>query len=125
MHEFSVISSIIELVKAEMAKAKASEVMEVHLQVGELTFLSHEALQFGFGVLAGEDGRIRPDALRIETVPAEVKCEKCGYKGPMKAEDDEAYHVGVPIFQCPRCSGPVEVLRGRECTVRNLRMEVP
>ncbi len=125
MHEFSVISSIIELVRTEMEKARAEKVLEVHLEVGELSFLSHEALRFGFKALAEGEPKINSDALRIISVPAEVRCKKCGYSGAMKAEDDEAYHIGVPLFQCPECSGPIDVLKGRECTVRNIRMEVP
>ncbi len=125
MHEFSVISSIIELVKAEMERAKAEKVLEVHLEVGELSFLSHEALLFGFRALAEGEPKISADALRIVSVPAEIKCKNCDYAGGMKVEDDEAYHVGMPIFQCPKCGGPIEILAGRECTVRNIRMEVP
>ena len=125
MHEFSVISSIMELVKAEMEKAKASKVLEIHIEVGELSFLAHEALQFGFRALAENESKIVNDALKITTVHAEVKCRSCGYTGPMKVSDSEIYHTPVPIFQCPECSGPIDVLKGRDCTVRNIRMEVP
>lgn len=125
MHEFSVISSIMELVKSEMEKVRAEKVLEVHLEVGELSFLSHEALQFGFQALAESEPKISADALRIISVPAEVRCKRCGYIGAMKAEDDEAYHIGAPTFKCPECAGPIELLAGKECTVRNIRMEVP
>jgi hydrogenase nickel insertion protein HypA len=122
MHEFSVISSIMELVRAEMEKAKAEKVLEIRLQVGELTFLSHEALQFGFSALASDDKRIGKDALKIVPVPAEVRCSKCGYTGPMQAEDQN--HMS-PVFRCPECAGPIDILSGRECVVTNIRMEVP
>jgi hydrogenase nickel insertion protein HypA len=124
MHEFSVISSIMELVKSEMEKRKAIKVLEIHLEVGELSFLSHDALQFGFGALAESEPKIEKDALRIITKPAGVRCRNCDYAGPLKVQDSSLGHLGTPIFQCPECAGPVDVLQGRECTVRNIRMEV-
>jgi hydrogenase nickel incorporation protein HypA/HybF len=125
MHEFSIISSIIELVRSEMEKREASRVMEIHLEVGELSFLSHEALQFGFGVLAGNEPKIDKNALKIIPVPAEIKCRECRYAGPMKAENSDEYHMAAPIFQCPKCAGPIDVLKGKECVVKNIKMEVP
>ena len=125
MHEFSIISSIMELVKSEMEKAKATMVLEIYLEVGELSFLSHEALQFGFRALAENEPKVDNDALKITSVPAEVKCKKCGYSGSMNTGDSEKYHTISPIFQCPECAGPIDILKGRECTVKNIRMEVP
>lgn len=124
MHEFSVITSIFELVKAEKERARAVKVLEVRLDVGELAFLSHEALEFGFRALAENEPDIAPDGLRITTIPAKVECTKCHYRGPLKVADTTAGHLGSPIFQCPECGGPVEVISGRECVVRNIRMEV-
>ena len=124
MHEFSIISSIMEVVKAEMDKRKAIKVLEIHIDVGELSFLSHEALQFGFGVLAGNEPKIAKDALKITPLPAEVKCRECGYTGPMKAGNSDEYHMNSPVFQCPKCKGPIDILKGKECTVTNIKMEV-
>jgi hydrogenase nickel incorporation protein HypA/HybF len=125
MHEFSVIASIFELVLGEMEKAKAVKVLEVQLEVGELSFLSHDGLKFGFRALAGDKEGIDPDGLRIVPVPALVRCRECGYEGPLKVTDMTEGHLGAPIFQCPKCAGPVEVISGRGCVVRNIRMEVP
>ena len=124
MHELSMIQSIIELVKNEMEKREAIKVLEIHLEVGELSFLSHDALQFGFGALVENEPKIEKDALKIISVPAEVKCSKCGYSGPMKSAESSEYHLIAPVFQCPKCGGPIEIIRGKECVVRNLKMEV-
>jgi len=124
MHEFSIITSIMEVVKSEMEKQKASMVHEVHLEVGELSFLSHEALQFGFRALAENEPKIDIDALKITSMPAEVKCRKCGYSGSMNISESETYHTPAPVFQCPKCAGPIVILKGRECVVKNIRMEV-
>ena len=141
MHEFSVISSIVDLVKQEMEKRPVILVKEVKLEVGELTFLAHGALEFGFTALVEKESKIANDALNIVPVQAEVKCKNCDYEGPMNIRDSkseenksppnenhpvisEAMHVGVPIFKCPKCGGQIEVIKGKECTVANLRMEL-
>jgi hydrogenase nickel insertion protein HypA len=124
MHEFSMIQSIMELVKCEMEKREAIRVLEIHLEVGELSFLSHEALLFGFGALVAGEPKIDKDALKIIPVPAEIKCSECGHCGPMKTSESAEYHLMAPVFQCPKCGGPVEIVRGKECIVKNLRMEV-
>ena len=125
MHEFSMIQSVIQLVKAEMEKRAVIRVTEINLEVGELTFLSHESLQFGFRALVETEPTISPDSLKIISIPAEVECGKCGFSGPMKVTESEIYHqLMAPVFQCPECGGPVEVVKGRECTVKNIRMEL-
>ena len=124
MHEFSVISSIVDLVKQEMETRPVILVKEVKLEVGELTFLAHGALEFGFTALVEKEEKIANDALNIIPVQAEVKCKNCDYEGPMKVKDSESMHIGVPIFKCPKCEGPIEVIKGKECTVVNLRMEL-
>ncbi len=125
MHEFSMIQSVVQLVKAEMQKRAVIKVTEINLEVGELTFLSHDALQFGFQALVETEPKISPDSLKISSIHAEVKCEKCGFIGPMKTAESEVYHqLMAPVFKCPECGGPVEIVRGRECTVKNIRMEL-
>ena len=141
MHEFSVISSIVDLVKQEMETRPVILVKEVKLEVGELTFLAHGALEFGFTALVEKEPKIANDALNIISVQAEVKCKNCDYEGPMIVKDSEseeskyppnenhpmiseAMHIGVPIFKCPKCEGPIEIIKGKECTVVNLRMEL-
>ena len=124
MHEFSVISSIVDLVKQEMEKRPVILVKEVKLEVGELTFLAHGALEFGFTALVEKEPKIANDALNIIPVKAEVKCLNCGYIGPMVVKDSEAMHIGIPIFKCPECAGKIEVIKGKECIVVNLRMEL-
>jgi hydrogenase nickel incorporation protein HypA/HybF len=125
MHEFSMMMSIVELVKAEMGKRQVIKVTEINLDVGELTFLSHDAMQFGFQALVETEPKIDASALKITPVQAEVKCTKCGFSGPMKTAESEIYHqLMAPVFKCPECGGPVEIVKGRECTVKNIRMEL-
>jgi hydrogenase nickel insertion protein HypA len=125
VHEFSVISSIVDLVKDEMEKFdNLNYVKEIVLEVGELTFLAHEALQFGFKALADGESKIKNDALKIIQIAAKVKCRKCGYEGSMSLDDADEHHISIPIFSCPECTGQIEILEGKGCTVRNLVIDL-
>jgi len=125
VHEFSVISSIVELVKGEMGKHdNLNFVKEIVLEVGELSFLSHDALRFGFRALVENEPDIKDDALTIIPIQAKVKCRRCDYEGAMKAGETEEYHIAIPQFSCPECNGPIDVLHGKECVVRNLVLDL-
>jgi hydrogenase nickel insertion protein HypA len=125
MHELSVITSVVETIKQEMKKHKNLIcVKEIRLEVGELAFLSHDALKFGFRALTEKEKKVNSKGLRIIKVKAKVKCHNCGYKGPMKLEDSKEYHVHVPLFSCPKCGGQIVVIKGKECTIKNLVLDL-
>ena len=123
MHEFSVISSMIQLVKQEMETRPVIMVKEINLEIGELAFMAEDAMQFGFQALVENEPRIATDALKITYTPAQVECPACGYSGPLKVKDTEEMHF-APIFQCPKCQGKIDIIKGKECTIVNLKMEL-
>ncbi len=125
MHELSVITSIVQVIKAEVGKRDDVRlVKEVHLEVGELTFLGHEALEFGFRTITASDPIIDQDALSITPIKARVKCLSCNYEGPLDYAEREEYHLRLPRFCCPECGGEIEILEGKECIVKNLVLDV-
>lgn len=125
MHEMSVISSIVELIKSEMDKLdNVILVKEVHLEVGDLTFLGHDQLRFGFSILVKSEPRIHPDGLNIIPIPAKIKCLECDYQGAMEVVGSEEYHIKLPRFSCPSCGGAIDIVRGKECVVKNLVMDL-
>ncbi len=125
MHEFSMISSIVDVIESEMEKHdKLICVKEVVLEVGELMFLGHEALRFGFHALTEPNPKINSGGLKIVPIPARVKCLACQYEGPIKTEETEEYHVSIPRFACPSCSGAIEIIEGKQCIVRNLVLDL-
>ena len=99
-------------------------VKEVHLEVGELTFLGHDQLRFGFGILVRSEPKIDPDGLNIISIPAKIKCLECDYEGAMEVQGSEEYHIKLPRFACPSCGGAIDILRGKECMVKNLVMDL-
>ncbi|MFW5914364.1 MAG: hydrogenase/urease maturation nickel metallochaperone HypA, partial [Thermoplasmatota archaeon] len=94
-------------------------VEEVVLEVGELTFLGHEQLEFAFEIMV-RDTPLEGAELRIVEEKLEVSCPSCGYRG--KVDYFEEHHFSVPVLSCPECGERVEVLKGRKCGVTSLRV---
>jgi hydrogenase nickel incorporation protein HypA/HybF len=127
MHEFSIMTGVIEAVLKEIERLETEEgqeieqVNEVFLEIGELTFLGADQLQFCYSVLS-EKNRLKGSKLTISTVPAEVRCDHCEYEG--KIEYYSEFHLETPILACPKCKETVTITKGRECAVRSVNLEI-
>ena len=116
------MQSIIEAVIAEGKKHSAKEINKVFLEIGELTFLEEEQLRFAFDIL--KEGTILEKAeLIIKKIETKVKCQ-CGYEGKIEYGLKDDFHIMFPILRCPKCGGNVEILKGRECLIKKVEMEI-
>ncbi len=116
-------SQIVGNVLREARKHDAKGVAEVHLVIGKLTFLGLEQVRFSYKVLT--EGTIMEDSkLFIETKDGAVKCGSCGYEGSFNYEDDPVYHISVPTLKCPKCGGTVDIIGGRECLIKSVKLIV-
>lgn len=122
LHEFTVMSSLVDVVLDEVKKHDARAVEEVELEIGELTLLGKEQCLFAYEVLS-KDGPLMGSKLSIKEKKAKVKC-LCGYEGPITKSDDPLDHLRRPRFSCPECGENVEIISGRDCTITNLRLVV-
>lgn len=124
MHEFTVVESIVKAVLEEAGKHdNVIGIEEVLLEVGDLAFLNSAQLIFAFNTLK-KDTLLANAQLLIANMEAQVKCQECGYTGVMEPDSGEEYHFATPFIICPECKGPVDVLTGRQCTIRNVRLLV-
>ena len=125
MHEVATSQSLAETVLREAHERRATRVLKVQVEVGELSFLEPD--QIGFWAEMCFQGTIAEGAeLDIKLVRALVACQECPYRGDISVTNDPAYHLVLPIFQCPRCgSSRLEVERGRECLLRRVELELP
>lgn len=124
MHEFSRTSQIVEAVLSEAAEQNATKVTEVELEIGDLTFLGLEQIRFSYEVLT-EKTIAKNSKLRIKQVHGRGRCDRCGHDGPLKYLNDPQFHIAFPTFNCPRCSGPLQISAGRECVIRRIRIMKP
>jgi len=122
MHEFSVMSQIVDSILSEAKKRSAKKVEEVELQIGEFTMLGEEQMKFAYEVLS-KDTILQGSKLKVGHIKGRIRC-KCGFEGET-APDSDSPHKVVPILECPKCRGPAQITEGRECVIRNIRMVVP
>jgi hydrogenase nickel incorporation protein HypA/HybF len=114
MHEFSMMEKILRVILLESKRHSAKGILEINLEVGELTFLNPDQLRFAFEVLS--EGTVAERAkLNIEKVGARIKCPHCGYAGPISYEGPEDHLGYMPAFlECSICgSQELEVTSGR------------
>lgn len=122
MHEFSTMTQIVNAILEEGKKHHANKITRVILEIGELTFLGEEQLRFAFGLLT--EGTILEGAeLEIEKKEIEVRCS-CGYEGKVDYEEKEEFHFLIPLLRCPKCNEEVEIVKGRECIIKSVQMEI-
>jgi hydrogenase nickel incorporation protein HypA/HybF len=121
MHEFSRTSQIVEAVLSEAEKQHAVRVIEVELEIGDLTFLGIEQVRFAYEILT--DKTIAKNSrLKIDQIQGRGRCDSCGYDGPLSYLNDEQFHIVVPTFNCPRCGRPLSISAGRECVIKRIRI---
>lgn len=113
MHELSIAMSLVDGACEEMAKHAGSRVKAVHLEVGSLSGVVREALEFSYSI-ACEGTPLAGSVLEITEIPASIFCGKC------KTAQDVAT---IADMRCPSCGVPSnEVIRGRELLLTGLEL---
>ncbi|MBE0481651.1 MAG: hydrogenase maturation nickel metallochaperone HypA [Dehalococcoidia bacterium] len=127
MHELSISQAIADLVLKEAKKQRATRIIRVEIEIGELSHLNPEQVDFCVK-LAFENTIAAEAALEIQVTKPEIECLKCGYEGPLKPrarEKDPLRGLQMLAFECPECgSTELSVKRGRECTVKRIEVLV-
>jgi hydrogenase nickel incorporation protein HypA/HybF len=121
MHEFSRTSQIVEAVLSEAEKQGAAEVVDVEVEIGDLTFLGLEQIRFAYKVLT-EKTIAKKSKLKIKRVRGRGRCSNCGYEGPLSSLNDPQFHIAIPTFNCPRCENLLSISAGRECVIKRIRI---
>lgn len=120
MHEFSIVSGLVESVLEFVQRHQIKRVILVRLSVGELMHLETEQLQFSYTAITKETA-LADSELEVESVPARVSCPYCCYAGPPKYWEDAACLVPVPTLQCPQCGKAAEAAQGHDCAIKNIK----
>ncbi|MCD6457434.1 MAG: hydrogenase nickel incorporation protein HypA [Thermoproteales archaeon] len=147
MHEWSLAEGIYRAVIDFAEKSKAKKVIEIEVQVGELSNLDLELMKEAFHVLA--KGSIAENAkINFKVEKVVFQCEKCGYEWGLKEaleqmrrslnEDkhivDEEGTLDLPIHYmpdlvyafvtCPKCgSSNYKVVSGTGISIRKVVIE--
>jgi len=113
MHEMSLAEGILQIVEDAAARQDFSRVKEIRLEIGALSGVEVEALNFSLEVVlrnsVAEGARVE-----METVPGRGFCLECGETVPIQALYDA----------CPKCGGyQVQTTGGTEMRVKDLLVE--
>ncbi|MBZ5524462.1 MAG: hydrogenase maturation nickel metallochaperone HypA [Acidobacteriia bacterium] len=114
MHELSIVEGIVTAVTESLASRPVSRVYSVRLQVGAMSGVVEEALQFSYGI-ATQGTILEGSILDVDHIPVEIHCDIC---------DRDFELPGVQSFRCPACDTPsLQIRRGRELEIQSLEVE--
>jgi hydrogenase nickel incorporation protein HypA/HybF len=106
----------------EAKRIGAKKVLEVQLILGRWTFFGTDQIRFSYDILV-KDTSMEGSKLIIEENEGKIKCHVCGFLGKKQLKDDPEYHLTVPSLQCPKCGKEAEIVEGRECIIKSIKME--
>ena len=113
MNELSIAMSIVDICNEELQKAGASRVIQVELEIGSLSGVETEALEFSWDV-AVKGTPVENAGLMIQKVEAKAKCQSC------QAE----FEIDNYFSPCPACGAfGYEVTRGKELQIKAITVE--
>jgi len=123
MHEFSTAKGIMDTILRVAEEHGAKRITEVNLELGPLTMLNPEQLDFSFQALS--NGTIAKDAkLNIKYSSMKLVCESCGFVGQVPIDKIEDSSDVVSLLKCPKCgSNDTEIDEGRICNIRDIKVE--
>ncbi len=113
MHELSIAMSIVEIAEEEAKKAGASRIEAIDLEIGTLSGIVMEALDFAWEA-AVKESMLEGAEKRVHTVKARAKCLDCNREFDAKTLFDA----------CPSCGSYfTTLLRGKEMKIKSITLE--
>lgn len=110
MHEMSITQSVVDICTQH---AGGKRVLEVTLEVGQLSGVVPEAVEFCFEACTKETS-LEGARLKIELIAARGRCRDCGAE----------FSLGAYHEPCVACGGfGVDILAGEELRVKELEIE--
>lgn len=113
MHELSIASNLMDIVKQAVDGQSVSRVTSLRIVIGEMSTVVPDCLTFAFQIMS--KGSVAEGArLDFEKKSLIGKCGDCG----------KEFHVENYVFLCPECeSRNVEILSGREFMLKSIECE--
>lgn len=122
MHEFAMASAMHQRILKAAAEHGAGRVLSVQIEIGELSLLNPEQVEFWLTELA-RNTAAEGAKFTIQVSKARIRCSRCGYQGAMPVEEDPLSHFALPSLSCPQCgSAEVHLEQGREVLIRNVEV---
>ena len=116
MHEMSLCQGIFDAVLPVARENGASAITSITLDIGEMTMVVAEALQFAFDVLGEDEPLLSGATLHMNFITPRSVCLECGCEF-----EHDRFHI-----RCTRCgSAATSLVAGRELDVASMEIETP
>jgi len=113
MHELSIVISILDAVEENAKSHKASAVNEIELEVGELSGVEYDALEFAIEH-APKNDLLKNAAFVINKIPGKARCNECN----KEFELNDYYTV------CPLCNKfEYDIIQGKELKIKSIKID--
>ncbi len=113
MHELSIAMNVIEIADEYASKANATVVKEIEIEVGELSGVVLDALEFAMEV-AVRNTILEQATCHYIRIPGMARCRECGHE----------FKTGNLHTPCPKCNSfEQELISGRELRVKSLMVD--
>jgi hydrogenase nickel incorporation protein HypA/HybF len=113
MHEMGIANSVLESVKAEVARHPGTLPSKVGLRIGEMAAIDQDALRFCFEAITRET-ELESLELEIEISPFRFRCSNCQHEFAVR--DYET--------RCPQCASlETKFISGDELELAYLEVE--
>jgi len=120
MHELSIAADIVRCAEAALDGREGARVLEVKVDIGEISFVGQRQLLFAFDTIKAGT-KLRGAKLRISHSRAKVLCRGCGYEGAIKVERSRGFVI--PLISCPKCGGAVDIVSGNGYEIASMTIE--
>ena len=113
MHELSIAMSIVDTAIKQAEAASATQVSEVHLDIGVWSGIEFESLKFSLEI-ASKGSLLEDTAFKINRVEPLAECPACKH----------LYSPERLFSHCPECDQPgIRMIRGTELQIKYLLVE--
>lgn len=113
MHEYSIVSALVDRVQREADAHPGAVVQRLHVRIGEVAGVEVELLRTAFMTFR-EHSACAEAELTITSVAAAWRCSRC----------DREITAGA-ILTCPACKRPARLVAGDDIILERIEMEVP
>jgi hydrogenase nickel incorporation protein HypA/HybF len=112
MHEYSIISALVERVEREVEARPGAVVLRLHVRIGELAGVELDLLRTAFELFRERTVCERAE-LALELVPAIWRCPRCA-------------RVIAPgaVLRCADCNRPARLDAGGDIILERIELEV-
>lgn len=116
MHELSLMQSVMDSVRPVAEENHATKVVAVNLDIGEMTEVIEDVMEFAFGVLCEDDPLFEGAKLNMNFIKPRSVCKECG----LEFEHDR-FHM-----TCPNCGAVgCRLIEGRDLHIASIEIDTP